>query len=451
MKIIKEFTAVLFVFVLLCGLFAITAYAKDLEPCRLCGGKGDYHCVSCGNTGTVTCGGCNGTGVWHCPGEEGKGKCNNGYYTCKSCNGDTYARSGDGQIPPDAKPGSCSTCGGKGKIECWTCHGNPTQACDKCGGTGKEECPVGTCKVSRQYNWKCPDCKGTGYILVGNPMPPKESNDGVRNVPKKGDYIVTNDKTWAGYNYGGESKSDASSKTTVSKETQSKKDTNSTPIEETQETADFTMPEDRNTVYEIPVISPTDRAKATVETGKMSDKEQLHYAELSEEKLGEILSAVRTIVSTAKPGEKDKQTEEIIEAVAEKNGIDAKENGQFFPILFDGHQDIGFPVKVSVTLESGELAGGSDIFVYHITEGGEIEKLGKADIITYPDGSIEELSFYTTGFSSFFTARQELNIEIETTGIEETGTPIVLICVITVCLAIIIAVAVFLIMRKKRR
>lgn len=437
---------ILFVAVLLCGVFEIIAYAKELEPCRLCGGKGDYHCVSCGNTGTVTCRGCNGTGVWHCPGEDGKGKCNNGYYTCKSCNGDGKNRSGDGNIIE----GSCGNCSGKGKIECWTCHGNPTQACDKCGGTGKEECQVGTCKVSRKYNWKCPDCKGTGFILVGNPMPPKESNDGVRNVPKKGDYIVTNDKTWAGYKYGGESKSDTPSKTTVSKETQSKTDAKSSPSEVIQETTDFALPENRNTVYEIPMASPSDKARATVETDKMSDKEQLHYAELSEEKLGEILSAVRTIVSTAKPGESDKQTENLIKTIAENNGIDIKENGQLFPISFDGHKDIGFPVKVSVSLENGKLQGGGDIFVYHITEDGEIESLGKAEIITYPDGSIEELSFYTTGFSSFFTARQELNTEIKTTGAKETGTPIVLICIIAVCLAAILAVAVFLIIRKKR-
>lgn len=142
-KTIKRYMTILFVAVLLCGAFVLTAYARDLEPCRLCGGKGDYHCVSCGNTGTVTCGGCNGTGVWHCPGEDGKGKCNNGYYTCKSCNGDGKNRSGDGNIIE----GSCGNCSGKGKIECWTCHGNPTQACDKCGGTGKEECQVGTCRL----------------------------------------------------------------------------------------------------------------------------------------------------------------------------------------------------------------------------------------------------------------------------------------------------------------
>lgn len=446
MKTIKRYVTVLFVAVLLCGVFEIIAYAKELEPCRLCGGKGDYHCVSCGNTGTVTCRGCNGTGVWHCPGEDGKGKCNNGYYTCKSCNGDGKNRSGDGNIIE----GSCGNCSGKGKIECWTCHGNPTQACDKCGGTGKEECQVGTCKVSRKYNWKCPDCKGTGFILVGNPMPPKESNDGVRNVPKTGDYIVTNDKTWAGYKYGGESKNDTSSKSTVSKETQSKTDVKSAPGEEPQENADFVLPENRNTVYEIPMASQSDKARATVETDKMSDKEQLHYAELSEEKLGEILSAVRTIVSTAKPGESDKQTKELIKLIAENNGIDTKENGQFFPITFEGHQDIGFPIKVSVTLESGELAGGGDIFVYHITEDGGIEPLGKAEIITYPDGSVEELSFYTTGFSSFFTARKELNTEIKTTAPQKTGAPIALICVIAVCLAAILAVSVFLIIRKKR-
>lgn len=68
-KIIRLFALAL-IGVMFCGSFATIAYAKELELCRLCGGKGDYHCVAC----------------------------DNGYYICSSCNGDGKNRSDDGDI-----------------------------------------------------------------------------------------------------------------------------------------------------------------------------------------------------------------------------------------------------------------------------------------------------------------------------------------------------------------
>ena len=64
----------------ICASFTTLAYAKELEPCRLCGGKGDYHCITCGNTGIVTCDGCGGAGGSKCQGDTYQGNpCDNVY------------------------------------------------------------------------------------------------------------------------------------------------------------------------------------------------------------------------------------------------------------------------------------------------------------------------------------------------------------------------------------
>jgi len=186
MKKAYRAAAFLAAFVLLFGAVSLTARAKDLEYCRLCGGSGDFHCSVCGNTGEVVCDLCGGAGFSECPGEDGKGKCDHGHYVCPSCHGDGRSRTGDGAVTG----GPCGQCGGDGQIECWRCHGTGGDRCNRCGGAGKTECREGTCVVSRAYGWKCPDCKGTGYILVGRPMPPKSSNDGVRNQPVAGDHII---------------------------------------------------------------------------------------------------------------------------------------------------------------------------------------------------------------------------------------------------------------------
>ncbi|MBQ9355516.1 MAG: hypothetical protein IJT84_07560 [Clostridia bacterium] len=463
MRKVLKLLSVFLVVILFCGIFVFSSFAKELEPCRLCSGKGGYHCVSCGNTGSVTCRGCGGSGKWTCPGEDGKGKCTNGYYTCQSCNGDGKNRSGDGNIIE----GNCGNCKGMGKLECWTCHGNPNRNCDKCSGTGKEECQVETCKVSKAYGWKCPDCKGTGFILVGNPMPPKSKNDGVQNVPSKGDYIVTNDKTWAGYKYGSSSDTNKSNNTSSKGNNTSSKTVVSSNTESTQSVPDFPdadmtlVPENRNSNFDIslPVQNDVTQKSALsvrVETGKMSDKQQKYYADLSDEKLAQILTNVRTIVASAQAGRSDSQTDKILSDIAEKNGFNSLADGKLFPLYFEGHQDVGFPICVTLGIDKGVLAGGSDIFVYHISNDGTIELLGKADYNTYDDGTVESLSFYTSSFSSFFTSSKELDVDIKedifTTGIvdkkKNKNLPIIIVSVILI--AILVTVVIMFLKKRKR-
>ena len=203
MKKITRLSTALLLLALLWGALGITAEARDLELCYHCGGTGQFRCEVCRNTGEVTCEGCHGEGGSVCPGEPGKG-CDGGYYVCPSCGGDTYTRSGDGQIPPDAQPGSCGACGGSGRMRCVICHDLPGwNVCAGCNGTGRQECMAPNCRDSKKADWKCPYCMGAGYLLVGNPMPPASANDGVKNQPKTGDHIITDNKTWEYYVYTG--------------------------------------------------------------------------------------------------------------------------------------------------------------------------------------------------------------------------------------------------------
>ena len=175
------------------------------------------------------------------------------------------------------------------------------------------------------------------------------------------------------------------------------------------------IPPDRNQDFEIPPAESggaEKTASAAVEVGKMTNEEQEHYAGLTDEELNGKLVNVQSILQTVRPGEFAADTEKLINDVAELNGIDTLEEAKIFPISFEGHEDLGFPIAVTVRLEKGVLKGDSDLFVYHILEDRSIESLGKAEYTTYDDGSVESITFYTTGFSSFFTSSKELNIDI---------------------------------------
>ena len=175
------------------------------------------------------------------------------------------------------------------------------------------------------------------------------------------------------------------------------------------------IPSDRNQDFEISSTESSNSkqsASARVEVGKMTSEEQEHYAGLTDEELNGKLVNVQSILQTVRPGEFAADTEELINDVAELNGIDTLEEAKIFPLSFEGHEDLGFPIAVTVRLEKGVLKGDSDLFVYHILEDRSIESLGKAEYTTYDDGSVESITFYTTGFSSFFTSSKALNIDI---------------------------------------
>lgn len=472
-KITRVLTLTL-AFAVLCGSFATIAYAKELASCGLCNTTGEFHCKVCNNTGEVTCGGCGGEGKSKCTGESGKG-CDDGYYTCPSCNGDGKNRSGDGKIIE----GVCGNCNGSGKMRCVACHTVPGwNICPGCDGKGKQECQSSNCKDSKAVGWKCHYCMGTGYRLTGNPMPPPEVNDGIQNVPVNGDLIWIGDKSHV---YGGESGSNGNGTASTSPENTTQPpattDPGSSKTEPPQQNnqpgtdfppADMTLlPEDRNSDFDIPLSNEPDRtitSSVRVEMGKMTDEEQKYYTQLPEKELAQILTNVRTIVASAEPGRSDSKTDELLNSLAIQNGYGSLPEGRLFPLYFEGHQEIGFPVRVTVSVEKGLLDGGADLFVYHIAEDGVIELLGKAEYGTYEDGTIESISFYTSSFSTFFTSAKELDTDISvvtgdsesTDAMGSTGeneTPlrfwIVLFAVMTSVIAVVIVGTI--VVRKKRK
>ena len=208
------------------------------------------------------------------------------------------------------------------------------------------------------------------------------------------------------------------------------------------------IPSDRNQDFEISSTESSNSkqsASARVEVGKMTSEEQEHYAGLTDEELNGKLVNVQSILQTVRPGEFAADTEELINDVAELNGIDTLEEAKIFPLSFEGHEDLGFPIAVTVRLEKGVLKGDSDLFVYHILEDRSIESLGKAEYTTYDDGSVESITFYTTGFSSFFTSSKELNIDIP------AAFPRPLLAAVLVGVIVVLLVVTIVLRRKRKK
>ena len=219
------------------------------------------------------------------------------------------------------------------------------------------------------------------------------------------------------------------------------------------------VPEDRKSDFDImPAVAENTSARsaAKVETARMNKEEQTYYEALTEEKLTDIVENVKKIVETAQPGKIEGETDKVLEQIAKDNGFASKEDGKIFPINFEGHQDIGFPVKVTVVLNKGDLDGGSALYAYHQMENGQIEALGEAEYDTYEDGSVRTLSFYTTGFSTFFTASKQLDLSKITANAapkaESThdNFPVILVIVIAACV-LVIAVVVIIVLAKKKK
>lgn len=483
MKKIIRVLALTLAFAVLCGSFATTAYAKILYQCHCCGGDGIYTCdaVDC-KDGKLPCGRCNSTGqtIEMCGDCNGTGK-------CRLCQG-TGKRLGDDTIDCDNCNGTGQCQGGPGWGPCT--QGQYYNQCPDCTGERVVWHNNEWCIYARNHDGQCPSCKGTGYEGEGGEGTP---NDGVSNVPRAGDTIYYLNGSYAiyggGYS-GGENGSNGNGTTSTPSEntTQPPATTDPGPVqteppqqndnppdqsENKQPGTDFPsaditlLPENRNSDFDIPLSNEPDRtitSSVRVEMGKMTDEEQKYYAQLPEEELAQILTNVRTIVASAEPGRSDSKTDELLNSLATQNGYGSLPEGRLFPLYFEGHQEIGFPVHVTVSVEKGLLDGGTDLYVYHIAEDGIIELLGKAEYGTYEDGTIESISFYTSSFSTFFTSEKELDTDIsvvtgdsESTddmgGTGENEKPlrpwIVLFAVLTSVVAVLVVVTIVL--RRKRK
>jgi hypothetical protein len=103
---------------------------------------GNGSCSECGGRGRVECDTCDGDGTRECYECSGRGKVN-----CSECDGEGKEE--------------CGICEGGGDLECSTCDGNHDVECDDCGGDGEingEEC--GNCSGSGRQ--ECSDCDGEG-------------------------------------------------------------------------------------------------------------------------------------------------------------------------------------------------------------------------------------------------------------------------------------------------
>lgn len=103
---------------------------------------GNGSCSECGGNGRVECGNCDGDRTLECDECDGRGT-----VECDDC---------DGRGKED-----CNVCDGEGEIECSTCDGNGHDDCDDCGGDGEidgEECE--SCSGSGKQD--CSDCDGEG-------------------------------------------------------------------------------------------------------------------------------------------------------------------------------------------------------------------------------------------------------------------------------------------------
>lgn len=616
---------VLIIFIILLVLLSNVsfAFAKDLEVCYHCGGTGEFHCPSCGNAGYVNCDLCHGEGRFVCPGEDGKGPCSGGYYTCTNCEGKGYTQNYDAEgKPTDTTPCGHNNCNGTGKQECWTCHGSGWINCTRCGGSGQEECQNGDCELARNVGWKCPYCKGAGYLLTN--FWPGE-NDGVQNVPVNGDLIWANGKSTT---YGGgtspgsgsssESSGGGSSEGTSGGESSGEEsagsgsstaapyfDDKGSSIERDPSTgrdliwnlnvgsgkwefdgitvtlyrngqpasgvldikynellalvSDYTGPDlhvyvngadgssielgrngdgefcigsrvlegsyvpfdltlsvelvqeegvhedaklveisfgggswtiDGQTVYAtvngsrmsgttkielfdsiklngfdqdtmrarvygpngfVADLNPSGDGTVSLENtiqanttippnvsfaiekrddvtednaGSMSEAVQYDpkdlegadrevFDKLSEEELRSIIREVEKIVGSARLGHGDGAILEKLAKISLENNVGSDGGDAFFPIQFDGHIDIGFPIKITVRAQPGDLDASKTIYMYHIREGGVVEYLGVAETTKHEDGSVDELSFYTRSFSDFFASYIELEKGIE--------------------------------------
>ena len=402
-------TALLTALMLVVSLcLAPNVYAKDLEPCHHCGGTGRYDCLNCHNEVWIACDLCSGEKTIVC------GECSGaGYFTCPSCSGDGYTRSGNGEIPPDAAPGSCGQCGGSGKLECLACRGAGAVECNRCLGAGGRECDKDECLVARAHDWKCPFCMGTGYLLTN--FWPGE-NDGVQNMPAAGDLIWESGKSTP---FGGaeqienpQPQPDPEPQPNPEPQPDPEPQSDPQPSDDPHSSDDPTPIDDP-----APIDEPEeDYSEIFVEPERMTGEERDIFEALDEAERRAALGKAAAIISTAEPQSAGEALGAVLESIVKRSGADSMEEARIMPIGFSGRLELGFPVRITVSVPQGALDGGRNIAVFRaVEEDGEIkslESLGRAEYRTYPDGSVSEISFLATGLSEVFTISEELSSSV---------------------------------------
>lgn len=144
-----------------------------------------------------------------------------------------------------------------------------------------------------------------------------------------------------------------------------------------------------------------------VKTDKFNDEEKEKFNALSDDKKEEIYNEVENIVQSVKLGAPLEKDKDLITDVLSTNDAD---EAKVFSLNFEGHISLDFPIAVTVKIDSDIYDASEPIYVYHILQDNTIESLGEVEK-TIKDGKIDQITFYTTGFSNFFTHNKELNIE----------------------------------------
>lgn len=104
---------------------------------------GNGSCSECGGNGRVECGSCDGEGQRECYECDG-----NGSVSCDDCDGNGTQE--------------CNNCDGAGDLECSTCDGSGEEDCDYCGGDGELENEETCDHCSGSGKKECSDCDGDG-------------------------------------------------------------------------------------------------------------------------------------------------------------------------------------------------------------------------------------------------------------------------------------------------
>ena len=217
--------------------------------------------------------------------------------------------------------------------------------------------------------------------------------------------------------------------------------------------------------HDLPVIpvaaGDEPRCFFEIDFDRFSNEELEFYKSAPGEELDEITDTAKYVLASVRIGENDVDTEELFDRLVSSNGFDSFKDGRLYPITLDRRTDLPFPVKVTFIIDPGELDGGTDLYVYRRCDDGNIEPLGKADYVTYDDGSVESVSFYTKYLSSFFTAKRELDLAPSVGAPATPGDtdvkagekpfPTAAVVIAAVCAAAVIAAAAAVIVIKKRK